>query len=206
MSQVLNLNTIKQSLSSKNDQQLFDILYYSQDDYDKSVVPIVGEILIERGFTREDITKANESYQNLIIDIKKQKIKTGKKSGFWIRASNYILDHCIFYYGIMYLVQYFLRMNGAIDPNEYYGIGVLSFIFYYAITTWLFGATIGMLIVGLRIVNTENKKPSIGDSILRGVCMFVNFLILSIGHLWIFNEDKRTLIDRGSKTFVVYKG
>ncbi len=202
----LNLSAIRQSLQQKDDQQLIDILYYSQDDYDQSVLPVINDLLIERGFTQQDIEKANESYIKLKGDIAANNNKVGKKASFFMRFLNYIIDHIICFYGVGYGAQYYFIKNGiSADEGLYYAIGIIGTIIYYTITIGLFKATIGMLVTNLRILNVDNSKVDFVTGIKRGAFMILNFLILSIGHFWIFTEKKTTLVDRWSGTNVVYK-
>ncbi len=203
MSVLDNLPAIKEQLQKKNDQQLLDILYYSQDDWDKDVISLIEEILLERGFTNEDIAKAKDSYNALVISIKQA--KTNLKAGFWIRACNYIIDHSFVYYIIGYSFQIIFHDMIVADKDSYYALMIGAYILYYTATVYLLNGTFGMVLIGLRVKTDKDKKVTFGHSLARSVYMVLNFLILSIGHLWIFSEEKTTLVDRWSGTKVVYK-
>jgi hypothetical protein len=70
---ILDLEAIKQGLEAKTDQQLIDILSFTQDDYKPEVIPIIENILLSRGLSIQDIETYKASYLKLKSKIDNQK-------------------------------------------------------------------------------------------------------------------------------------
>ena len=178
MSILENLPAIKQSLMRKNDQKLIDILSYSQDDYDIDVLPLVDEILLERGVSIGDINSYKHAYASLKSELALQP-KMHKTASFWVRFCQYIIDHFIFF-GICYVIQYVLAKNNALNDKDgsYQAWCLLAYVLYYSLTIELFKATWGMSIMGLTLVTKEKKQLTFGYGISRATGMIVNIILL----------------------------
>jgi hypothetical protein len=76
----LNLTVIKRGIEEKTTNQLIDILSFTQDDYKPEVIPIIDEVLIERGIDPVDIDKYKQSYKKLKSSIDKSDYKPKYKT------------------------------------------------------------------------------------------------------------------------------
>ncbi len=66
MGSTLNLPVIKQGLMQKSNEQLINILSFSQDDYQPEVIVVIKEILSEGGASEHDIKLADDKYKSII--------------------------------------------------------------------------------------------------------------------------------------------
>jgi uncharacterized RDD family membrane protein YckC len=81
----------------------------------------------------------------------------------------------------------------------------ITFAVYFIFLWTAIGSTIGGVIIGLRIVNSQGKNPTIWQSIVRFLTEFFIPLLGLIGSLWIlFSRRRRALFDRFAGTFVIY--
>jgi len=203
----LNLIDIKNSLVAKKTEQLADILKFSQDDYDNDVLPLVEEILIERGVSMEEINQYKEHYLDLKIRIARQP-KLYRPAGFFFRAGQFVVDHFIFFF-LCYVLQNILISTGKRGPeleDEYYFLAMVMYLFFYGVQVGLFQGTIGMKLFGLVVIPKEGEsKASFADGMMRGFGMILNYFTLQLGHLWMLvDKKKRTLVDIISKTKIAY--
>jgi uncharacterized RDD family membrane protein YckC len=200
----IDLNAAKRSLDAKTSLQLIDILSFSQDDYDPTIIPLVENILLERGVSKMDIAASENSYSNLKNKIDNQQV-SNRPAAFWPRVTNYFIDHFICY-ALVYSLQSYEQFTVK-DQGLYYGAVFGIYVAYYTLTIWLFKGTAGMLIFGLKVVYTKDKKQAdFFAGLTRGVFMIISFLTLQIGHLIMLGDkNKRTLVDRATGTSVVYK-
>lgn len=75
------------------------------------------------------------------------------------------------------------------------------FVFLYAST----GQTIGMYIMGIRIVRIDGKHMTVLGSVLRWLALFVSMIPLGLGFLWVLIDDRRQAWhDKLAGTCVVY--
>ncbi|MCB0414633.1 MAG: RDD family protein, partial [Bdellovibrionales bacterium] len=84
-------------------------------------------------------------------------------------------------------------------------ISLFSVIFYQTIMTWKFGATIGKLFFGLRVVNIwTHKAPSLYQAFMRSCFWCLESLLFFIPNLSILSHQKRRPFhDRAVETVVV---
>ncbi|MEO8044184.1 MAG: RDD family protein [Spartobacteria bacterium] len=147
-----------------------------------------------------------------------QKVKEGldagvtmQYGGFWIRFVAKVIDGILL--GIAgYLLQ--LPFAGLINHKETAFTGVLlgwalSFLFRMGYSIFLvgnFGATLGKMACGLRIVTASGGKVGYGIAAGRFFAEILSGLILCIGYLMAaFDDEKRTLHDRICNTRVIRK-
>jgi uncharacterized RDD family membrane protein YckC len=79
--------------------------------------------------------------------------------------------------------------------------GPLYFIFFYSTT----GQTIGMYIMGLRVVRADGKHMTLWGSIVRWFALFLSALPLALGFLWVLIDDRRQgWHDKLAHTYVIY--
>jgi uncharacterized RDD family membrane protein YckC len=88
-------------------------------------------------------------------------------------------------------------------------IVVLSFLvweFVYFTYQWsLSGKTIGMAVLGIRVVATDGTPASARQAAIRAITLPLSFLFFGLGFLGILlNKDRHAWHDRMAKTVVVY--
>lgn len=93
--------------------------------------------------------------------------------------------------------------GGAIGPMA---IGLASIIvaLYFFLFTALRGQTLGMRVVGIRIIDEFGAQPSLTRAIARTFGYALSLLLFSLGFLWIaFDRERRGLHDWMARTYVV---
>ena len=149
-------------------------------------------------------------------------------AGFWIRVAAWIIDYIVMMvvmFPLMFLLfggvglfsgDFARRMN-ANDPEAIGsilamqgGMALLSFaihIGYKGLTVWKWGATLGKMAVGVKVVTPEGGKLSFGRSIGRAAADLINYFICYLTYLMVaFDESqKRSLQDHIASTRVVFK-
>jgi len=86
------------------------------------------------------------------------------------------------------------------------GISMLIAVLYEASMIRYFGATLGKMAIGIKVVRTDGSGISWGVSIGRYFMKIVSAFILAIGYIMAgFDAEKRALHDRVCDTRVVYK-
>jgi uncharacterized RDD family membrane protein YckC len=92
-----------------------------------------------------------------------------------------------------------------------YEAGGASFLFdfafvflYFGIVAGITGATLGKLLVGIRVVREDGSNAGVGKSLLRFICWFVDIFL--VGIILIFtSRGHRRLGDMAAGTYVVNK-
>jgi len=82
----------------------------------------------------------------------------------------------------------------------------LAIVFGYLVLFWLLtGQTVGMMLLGLRVVNRAGGRPSLGQALRRVIGYLLLPGIYFFGFLWILGDDKREAWhDKLAQTYVVY--
>ncbi len=76
---------------------------------------------------------------------------------------------------------------------------------YFAYQWSLSGKTLGMAVLGIRVVTTDGSPIGPRQAVLRTLTLPLSFLILGLGFLGILtNRDRHALHDRLAGTAVVY--
>lgn len=131
--------------------------------------------------------------------------------GFWPRLGAYLLDQLVLSAISFAVFGSLLQMPPAISetfvihwPRFLAEMALLS-----AYSIWLtaqFGATIGKMAVGVRVVRMNGSPVGFGLAALRFLATFLSSITLCIGYLMIgFRPDHRSLHDLVVGTQVVYK-
>lgn len=141
-------------------------------------------------------------------------------SGFWKRFLAYLIDSLILavvYIPIAFVsgvIQVILSLN--LGEESVLGVAVvtsiIATIIYVAISIAYMilmpasklQGTVGKSFVGIKIVDEDGGRISLGRSVLRYLGMIVSGLALYIGYIMIaFHPQKRALHDIIAKTYVV---
>lgn len=145
-------------------------------------------------------------------------VNTGefRYGGFWIRVASTFID------GLILMVFNFLLLVVAAGQTAGQVIGIeertgsmfvvaqlVGFVVGVAYETVLigrFGATLGKMACGLRVVNPEGGNISYARAFGRYLAKVLGILTLYIGYIIAaFDGEKRSLHDRICNTRVVYK-
>lgn len=113
-------------------------------------------------------------------------------AGFWVRCGAALLDVLIV--GVACRLMGFDRATG----------GVLLLYQAILIGTWN-GQTLGKRACGIKIISTDGRHPTLGQSFGRALAKILNVFTLMIGYLMIpFDDQKRGLHDRIAGTLAVH--
>ena len=111
-------------------------------------------------------------------------------AGFWIRFLAAFIDALLF--SIIALV-----VNRR--------LGEFSYIIYVVLMTKIYQATLGKMVVGIKVVSENSENLTWGQVILREIVgKFVSGMVFSIGYIMVgFTERKQGLHDKIAKTLVI---
>jgi uncharacterized RDD family membrane protein YckC len=147
--------------------------------------------------------------------------------GFWSRFCAVIIDGIVIY---LVFWAIWIPLSGAMnwqgdvkfDPNTFRGVEdlmplflagakqtVLSFILrliYEVGMTGKFGATLGKMVIGAKIVRADGSRLGYDFALYRFLAKIISDFTCYIGYLMVaFRDDKRALHDLIAKTRVIYK-
>ncbi len=141
-------------------------------------------------------------------------------AGFWIRFAAKFIDGLIV--GVPLMIGIFVFAGASALGASRMGAGgqslmqimqlflqiILSFVgaFYSAFMHSRYGATLGKMAVGIRVVTLDGQFPSFGRALGRGFAEILSGLCCDIGYIIAgFDEQKRALHDHICSTRVVFK-
>ncbi|MFZ0015338.1 MAG: RDD family protein [Acidimicrobiia bacterium] len=142
-------------------------------------------------------------------------IKTGRYAGPLTRLIAFIVDTVVvtfgftlFVAGLVFLIRLF-NPDFGIPPQSglIYTISLALWAFFYLWVSYaVFGKTIGMMLLGVRVVSSDGHIVLRGrQPFLRVLTYPLSFVIFGIGLLGIvFNRERQAWHDRFAKTAVVY--
>lgn len=145
--------------------------------------------------------------------------------GFWPRVGAYLIDQLVLFAFNLVAWQVAAKFgwapNTQVEPQitnwqdlvpMFTDIGVYSAIsyavkmIYDVFMNGRFGATVGKLIVGARIVRADGSRLGYGFAFIRFLCMMISDFTCGIGYLLVaFRNDKRALHDLIANTRVIYR-
>jgi len=142
---------------------------------------------------------------------------------FGIRAGAYIIDtiaYYILYLGISFtigiLLGIFYGMRGQEFPELLdnpstrcidFFIGLFNYVFFFAIFEWLYGASLGKLILSMRVVMEDGNPCTLGGAFIRGALRYIDGLFFAIPAYFTMKHPLFQRIgDRAAKTIVVDAG
>lgn len=141
--------------------------------------------------------------------------RRGTPAGFVTRFAAYAVDAVVIV-GLLSISTFVINAIGmltfgdreALELPEGYvvtlgSVGMVALV-YLTLGWWLFGRTIGKLIMGVRVVNIAGQRPSFTMALVRALMYGVS-AILFLGFLWIaLTPARRGWHDRVARTWVVY--
>jgi uncharacterized RDD family membrane protein YckC len=131
-------------------------------------------------------------------------------AGFWIRFVAKFVDGVIVGvpgYALQFGASGFLQDDPERAMIALFVGWLISFILQLAYSVWLtgkYGATVGKMACGLRVVTPNGQKISYGLACGRFFAEILSGMILYIGYFMAaFDEEKRALHDRICNTRVI---
>ncbi|MFC1775007.1 RDD family protein [Nanoarchaeota archaeon] len=140
-----------------------------------------------------------------------------KYAGFGIRLLAHFIDNTIIV--LVSILMLVFLVIGAFLENSI--VAIIFFILFFAVDLiwWILndvffvvkkGASVGKLLVGLRIVDEEKNNLTYGKAFIRTLVKSLLFIFSIIGALGysitIFTQDdKQSLGDMAAKSYVVHK-
>lgn len=121
--------------------------------------------------------------------------------GGMIRLGAAIIDGVIVF-AILFVSSWLTQFWGLIPPLT---LGFLFLPVYHWLFTGLKGQTPGKMTVGIKVVNAQGDRPSLGIAALREVLgKLISTIVLCLGFLWIeTDKQKQGWHDRIASTYVV---
>ena len=139
-------------------------------------------------------------------------------AGFWIRVGAKVLDGLILgvVFGLPLIIFAIIGARAGADRQEFGVFQVLQLVFQLLLTAanicyqifflGKYGATLGKMACGLRVVTAEGGKISYGRATGRAFAEILSGMICYIGYLMVaFDDQKRGLHDHICNTRVIYK-
>jgi uncharacterized RDD family membrane protein YckC len=140
---------------------------------------------------------------------------------FGSRAGAYIIDSLIYSAMVLggsfvlgFLVSLAFTLAGRpllpASTSQGFSLGMLALslalgVLYFAVYEWLYGASPGKLILKMRVVQENGRRPSLWAALLRGVFRYVDGLLFGFPAAAVMNRDSRRQRygDRYAHTLVV---
>ena len=133
-------------------------------------------------------------------------------AGFETRLYAELVDlACIAVFEVVALLLYVWYI-GDTNPGDfsawigiywpYFCIAILIFAIYHVVQWSIWGQTLGMYLMGIKVVDRNGRKPGFGRALLRMVCYFPSVLL---GGIWgiAFDSTRQALHDKIAETYVV---
>ena len=141
----------------------------------------------------------------------------GEPAGFWIRALAFLIDGVVLYV-LGLIAEKRLGIpdstlgNGPVTTDalirELPGLllSVVIGLVFYTVMVGAWGATVGKMICGIRIVRGDGGRVTYGLSFTRYFAEFLSLVVLGLGYVWVaLSPSKRAWHDYLCDTRVVYK-
>ncbi len=102
---------------------------------------------------------------------------------------------------------YFLHGAGSDLGDAFFTIYLILFFLassYFVVLNGYTGATIGKMLVGIRIVSNEGRDIGFWQSFVRWIGYYISGIFIFIGFLWsIFDKNSQSWHDKIAGTYVV---
>ena len=144
------------------------------------------------------------------------KVSTGALpyAGFWIRVGAKLLDGLVI--GVVFGVPLIIVAIAGAGSREFGMMQILQLLLQLLMTVanigyqifflGKYGATLGKMACGLRVVTAEGGKITYGQATGRAFAEILSGMICYIGYLIVaFDDQKRALHDHICNTRVIYK-
>lgn len=141
-----------------------------------------------------------------------------KGKRFGIRAVAYIIDSVIYLavnYAVLFVVGLMIGIALALSGRQFtvdeqstkwlnYAVSFVLAMLYFAVFEWLYGATPGKLILGMRVVQEDGRPCSLKSALIRGFLrLFDGFLFGAVAYSFMSAPLYQRLGDKNAETVVV---
>jgi uncharacterized RDD family membrane protein YckC len=136
-------------------------------------------------------------------------------AGFWIRGGAKLIDGVLMFVVSLLVGLGTELVTGGSEPGSATEIvgGLLSFMIQMAISVgysvWFlskYGATLGKMALGLRVIRSDGGSLTVGRAVGRTFADYLSGMILYIGYIMAaFDDQKQALHDRICDTRVIRK-
>lgn len=97
-----------------------------------------------------------------------------------------------------------VKIDSAGELLAWAGAILMFFFWYYTVLIAVFGKTIGMMVMGLRVVGVSGARPAPLRAAVRTAAMALSN-ILMLGYVWVAVDNRRQAWhDKIARTFVIY--
>lgn len=170
---------------------------------EKIVAPF--EVEQENVANIETVEQKNESSENTQAPQPSAESVTApvEYAGFWVRFAAFFVDVIVLFIPL-FTIQLIFYVIFADSLDTYLQYVVVWIYAIYMLNTRQ--ATLGKMMVGIKVTSINQNKSPLGKLILREtICKFLNLMTLGIGYLLItFTTKKQGLHDLIADTVVVY--
>lgn len=136
-----------------------------------------------------------------------------KFAGFWTRFWAYLIDLIIVssISGILIkplfrIVDFPISNPGFLLFSPYKVVLLMLFLTYFAVMTKVFSQTVGKMILGIKVIRTDNSNLTWGNILFREVIgRFISKLLTIPYLLVIFMPKKEALHDLFADTYVIHE-
>jgi uncharacterized RDD family membrane protein YckC len=95
--------------------------------------------------------------------------------------------------------------NWFLGPQFALVVTLLFFYSYFVLFLSTTGQTVGMALMGLRVVTISGQRLSPLRALLRTLCHVLSLAPFGLGYLWVLGQDQRQAWhDRIARTYVLY--
>ncbi|MGB9700099.1 MAG: RDD family protein [Thermodesulfobacteriota bacterium] len=210
-----DLSSLRELLKSFYEEQVF---ISDEEKIEKSPgqeeIPVINPLInkeeerLEKEKLSEKLAQSEEAKEEVKRPIS---LKVSQPAGFWLRLMAFAIDGAIIFFTFIIFVIIgliavemmpgeireipLLRLLGIILP-ALFPLGCLLALSYFTFFHLVWGQTIGKMIFGLRVVQTDGHPLSTGRALLRAVAYFLSAFPLGLGFLWVgFSSKKRSWHD-----------
>lgn len=138
--------------------------------------------------------------------VQPQTVTQGRDAGFWVRVGAFLIDSIV----IGIVAGIFTGGEAVTNPDitnaRHTGLeNIASFLFFTIMWSSIGnGQTLGMRLLGLRVVDRDGKPIGYGTAVLRYIGLILSFVVILIGVIWVaFDPRKQGWHDKIAGTFVV---
>ena len=127
--------------------------------------------------------------------------------GFWVRFLAVIVDGLVLGVVIGPLEGGAAASGSIAFITTASVLSVLIVYLYSIIMIWKFQATLGKMVMGLKVYEMDGTPPDLGTAAVREISKILSAIVCYLGFIWVgFDADKQAWHDKIAKTYVVYKG
>lgn len=118
-------------------------------------------------------------------------------AGFWVRLGAFIID--IIVLGFSWVILYIF-----VPPQAIWALLGLVVTVYFVGFWWWWGQTLGKMLLGIKVIRSDNSPLTLGYALLRyGGCIVCCFTLF-VGFIWLaFDSHRQGLHDKIADTYVI---